>query len=298
MNKLYVIAGPTAVGKTDAAIALATRLHTVIISADSRQCYREMNIGVARPDASQLAAVPHYFIASHSVTDRLTAASYEQMALGWLQEIFQQKENAVVCGGTGLYIKALCEGLDEMPEVPQELSDLIQSEYEQKGIGWLQESLTAEDPSFAQSGEMQNPSRMQRALGFKRATGDSILKYRKGKKKARPFQIIKIALDLPRPLLYERINLRVNQMMEAGLLEEVKSLIPYRQLSPLQTVGYQELFDYLDGKTDLNTATHLIAQHTRNYAKRQLTWLRKDREYHWLQADEDNLTEKMLQAGS
>lgn len=285
MHKLYVIAGPTAVGKTDAAIALAQQLKTVIISADSRQCYQEMKIGVARPDEWQLAAVPHYFIATHSVTERITAAHYEQWALQWLDEIFQENENAVVCGGTGLYIKALCEGLDEMPPVPQELANELQAAFEAQGKAWLQQALQQEDPLFAASGEMQNPARMLRALGFVRANGVSILTFRSGKKKKRPFEIIKIALELPRPLLYERINLRVEKMMAAGLLEEVKSLLPYRHLPPLQTVGYQELFDYLDGKTDLETAVALIARNTRHYAKRQLTWLRKDPEFKWWQAD-------------
>lgn len=285
MHKLYVIAGPTAVGKTDAAIALAQQLKTAIISADSRQCYQEMKIGVARPDEWQLAAVPHYFIATHSVTERITAAHYEQWALQWLDEIFQENENAVVCGGTGLYIKALCEGLDEMPPVPQELANELQAAFEAQGKAWLQQALQQEDPLFAASGEMQNPARMLRALGFVRANGASILTFRSGKKKKRPFEIIKIALELPRPLLYERINLRVEKMMAAGLLEEVKSLLPYRHLPPLQTVGYQELFDYLDGKTDLETAVALIARNTRHYAKRQLTWLRKDPEFKWWQAD-------------
>lgn len=285
MHKLYVIAGPTAVGKTDAAIALAKQLKTAIISADSRQCYQEMKIGVARPDERQLAAVPHYFIATHSVTERITAAHYEQWALQWLDEIFQENENAVVCGGTGLYIKALCEGLDEMPPVPQELANELQAAFEAQGKAWLQQALQQEDPLFAATGEMQNPARMLRALGFVRANGASILTFRSGKKKKRPFEIIKIALELPRPLLYERINLRVEKMMAAGLLEEVKSLLPYRHLPPLQTVGYQELFDYLDGKTNLETAVALIARNTRHYAKRQLTWLRKDPEFKWLQAD-------------
>lgn len=297
MKKLYVIGGPTAVGKTSAAISLAQALQTSIISADSRQCYREMKIGVARPDEAELAAVPHYFIASHSVTEGVSAADFEKLSLQWLEEIFGEKYNAVVCGGTGLYLKALCEGLDEMPKVPQEISEALQWAYEQKGISWLQEVLQAEDPLFAQTGEMQNPSRMLRALGFVRATGDSIVNFRTGKKKQRPFSIIRIALDLPRPVLYERINIRVQQMMEKGLLAEVKSLLPYRNLSPLQTVGYQEIFAYLDGKTDLHTAVTLIAQHTRNYAKRQLTWFRKDQAFHWLDANDENLTTKMLELG-
>lgn len=286
VKKLYVVAGPTAVGKTDAAIRLAQQLGTSIISADSRQCYREMNIGVARPDPAQLAAVPHYFITSHSVTDRVTAADYEQWALQWLSEIFENSDSAVVCGGTGLYIKALCEGLDEMPPVPATITQSLQEAYDAHGIAWLQQQVAAADPAFAGQGEMQNPSRMLRALGFVRAHGQSILTFRRGVKKERPFETVKIALDLPRPVLYERINQRVALMMAAGLPEEVKTLLPYRHLPPLQTVGYQELFDYLDGKTDLKTATQLIAQHTRNYAKRQLTWLRKDPGFVWLRPEE------------
>jgi len=295
MKQLYVIAGPTAVGKTATAIALAQQLGTDIISADSRQCYREMNIGVARPSEAELAAIKHYFIASHSITAPVTAADFEQLALGWLDQIFEEKESAVVCGGTGLYIKALCEGLDEMPAVPQEVKVALQAEFTEKGLAWLQQAVAAADPLFAAGGEMQNPARLLRALSFWRATGQSIVAYRSGRVKQRPFQIIKVALDLPRPLLYERIGLRVNQMMEAGLLEEVKQLLPYKGLSPLQTVGYQELFDFLEGRLDLPAAVDLIARHTRNYAKRQLTWLRKDPQYHWLPANMPELSNVIRQ---
>lgn len=283
---LIVIAGPTASGKTALSIELAKRLQTSIISADSRQCYQGMAIGTAQPSAEELAVVKHYFINQFPATEVQTAASFEKLALGWLEEIFAERDTAIVCGGTGLYIRALCEGLDEMPEVDPSIISLTDAAYKEKGLEWLQESLRKEDPEFAaSSAEWENPARLLRALSFKRATGKSILDFRSGKKKERPFRIIKYALDLPREVLYARINERTKQMMEAGLLDEVRALLPYRHLPPLQTVGYAELFDYLDGKCSLEFAVEKIAQHTRNYAKRQITWFKKDPEMQWLRPE-------------
>lgn len=293
-HTVYVIAGPTAVGKTAIAIQLAQRLGTSIISADSRQCYREMTIGTAKPTEEELTQVHHYFINSHTVTEHLTTADFEQLALGYLQEIFKTNDAAVVCGGTGLYIKSLCEGIDEMPDVDVTIEREVNEQYQQQGIEWLQNAVQQEDPEFYQQGEMQNPVRMIRALSFIRSTGKSILSYRTGVKTVRPFNIIKIALDLPREVLYERINRRVDIMMEQGLLEEVKQLYPQRHLKNLQTVGYSELFDYMDGKYTLEEATDKIKQHTRNYAKRQLTWFRKDKEFHWLEAGDAHIIDKIL----
>lgn len=291
---MYVIAGPTAVGKTAIAIQLALRLGTSIISADSRQCYREMTIGTAKPTEDELAQVHHYFINSHSVTEHLTTADFERLALGYLEEIFKTSDSAVVCGGTGLYIKSLCEGIDEMPDVDEAIERKVNELYQLNGIEWLQAAVQQEDPEFYAQGEIQNPVRMIRALSFVRSTGNSILNYRTGAKMARPFNIIKIALDLPREVLYGRINRRVDIMMEQGLLEEVKQLYPQRHLKNLQTVGYSELFDYMDGKYTLEEAVDKIKQHTRNYAKRQLTWFRKDKEFHWLEAGEENIIDRIL----
>lgn len=278
---LIVIAGPTAVGKTAVAIQVAQHFDTDIISADSRQCYREMSIGTAKPDAGELARVPHYFIDSHSITEALNAADYERLALDYAAGILRQHDTAVVCGGTGLYIKALCEGIDEMPESDRAIEQTLQAEADERGISWLQEQVQREDPEFYTAAEQQNPARLIRALAFKRTTGQSIMQYRSGRIKERPFRIIKIALELPRELLYERINQRVDQMVDAGLLDEVRGLYPQRQLKNLQTVGYSELFDWLDGHISLEKGIELVKQHSRNYAKRQLTWFRKDKDYQW-----------------
>ena len=289
-----MIAGPTAVGKTALALDLAERLHTSIISADSRQCYREMRIGTARPGPEELARVRHYFVDTFPVSRHISAADFENLALGYLDEIFKTSSHAVVCGGTGLYLKALTEGLDEMPAVDPEIEKDISKQYQALGLKWLQDSLADEDPGFFEHSEQENPARLLRALIFKRSTGKSILDYRTGKKKQRDFQTIKLALTLPRELLYQRINIRVDQMMEAGLLEEVRSLLPWRDSRNLQTVGYAELFAYLDGKCSLDEAVEKIRQHTRNYAKRQLTWFRKDPEYRWFSADDPDLINKIL----
>jgi len=278
---LIIVAGPTAVGKTDLAVHLAKHFGTEIISADSRQCYREMNIGTAKPDPEILSSVKHYFINSHSISEPLNAADYEQLALQYCREIFAKKKVAIVCGGTGLYIKALCEGMDEIPKTDPETARQLNAEFKQKGLPWLQEALSKADPEFYATAEQQNPQRLLRALTVKRSTGKSIKEFYTGTKKTRPFQMIKIGLELPRAELYQRINDRVEKMMEEGLLAEVKSLIPYRELKNLNTVGYAELFDFLDGKIALAEAVKLIQQHSRNYAKRQLTWFKKDPEFHW-----------------
>jgi len=294
---LYIVAGPTGVGKTAVAIALAKRLGTVIVSADSRQCYKNMSIGTAKPSAGELAEVKHYFIDEYPVTTQLSAADYESLALGYLEEIFAKHDSAVLCGGTGLYIKALCEGLDDMPAVNEEIVRQTESEYKLHGLRWLQDALQKEDPVFYEQAETQNPARLLRALSFVRSTGISMTTFQTNVRKPRPFRIIKTALELPRELLYQRINVRVNKMMEQGLLAEVEKLYPYRELKNLQTVGYTELFDFIDGKCTLPVAVDKIKQHTRNYAKRQMTWFRKDREMAWFRADDKDLVAKILDIG-
>lgn len=280
-KQLIVIAGPTAVGKTDAAIQVAQYFGTEIISADSRQCYREMSIGTAKPTPEELATIKHHFIDSHSVTEELNAADYENLALGYCDAIFKEKDIAVVCGGTGLYIKALCEGIDEMPPTDRLIEQELQWQYEEKGIVWLQQVTATEDPDFFTVAEQHNPARLIRALAFKRTTGSSIVHYRSGKIKERPFRTIKIALELPRAELYERINKRVDLMIAAGLWEEAIALYPLKHLKNLQTVGYSEIFECIDGKIGKEESIQLIKQHSRNYAKRQLTWFRKDAAYRW-----------------
>lgn len=291
---LYVIAGPTAVGKTAVAIALAQRLGTEIISADSRQCYKGMTIGTAKPSAEELAQVRHHFIDNLEISTHFTAADYETYALNTLADIFEKHDTAVVCGGTGLYIQALCTGLDEMPEVDKSIVAEAEALYEKFGIGWLQQAVASEDPKFFAEGEVHNPARLLRALAFVRATGKSITDFRTGAGKQRPFRIVKIVLDLPREVLYQRINMRVDHMMKEGLMDEVRGLITYRHLKNLNTVGYTELFDYLDGRYTLEEAVDKIKQHTRNYAKRQLTWFRKDKDFVWMNAGKKGLIDDIL----
>lgn len=278
---VIVIAGPTAVGKTAVAISVARYLGTEIISADSRQCFKELNIGVARPSEEELATVPHYFIASHSVHDKVNASLFEQYALEKTGKIFQHNDAAVMVGGTGLYIKAFCEGMDEVPGVPEIVRQEIVKEYEAKGLPWLQEQVKISDPEFYKNSELQNPQRLMRALEVIKATGQSILHFRKGKKADRDFAIIKVALELPKEQLHQHINTRVDKMIEAGLLEEVRELLPLQPLNALQTVGYKELFTYYKGELGLQEAVEAIKKNTRLYAKRQMTWFRKDKEYKW-----------------
>jgi tRNA dimethylallyltransferase len=278
---VIVIAGPTAVGKTSAAIRLAKYFHTEIISADSRQCFKEMNIGVARPAPEELAAVPHHFIASHSVRDKMDAVVFEQYALKKTQALFRQHDKVVMVGGTGLYIKAFCEGMDVMPEVPEVIRQMIIENYKKKGIEWLQNEIKRKDPVFYAQGEIKNPQRMMRALEIKEATGHSILKLRSGDRAQRDFNIVKIGLELPKEELHRNIHARVDKMMEAGLPDEVKSLLSCKDLNALQTVGYAELFDYLDGKISLEKAIEKIMTNTRQYAKRQITWFKKDKGMRW-----------------
>jgi tRNA dimethylallyltransferase len=289
-----IIAGPTAVGKTAAAIAIARHFNTAIISADSRQCFKEMTIGVAKPSTSELQQAHHYFINSHSIHDDVNAAVFEQYALQAAGEIFQQHNVAVVTGGTGLYIKAFCEGLDDMPPVSLDIRQAITEQYERQGLAWLQQQVQQQDPLYYASGEIQNPQRLIRALEVKKATGESIRTFQQGRKAVRPFRIIKLGLGLPKPDLHARINARVDQMMEQGLLNEVKQLIPFKHLNALHTVGYTELFEYLDGKISLQQAVEQIKSNTRHYAKRQMTWFRKDADIQWFSPDAvDAMIEKL-----
>ncbi|NDC43032.1 MAG: tRNA (adenosine(37)-N6)-dimethylallyltransferase MiaA [Chitinophagia bacterium] len=291
---LLVIAGPTCSGKTAASIAVALRLGTSIVSADSRQCYQGMSIGTAQPTQQELHTVPHFFINEFPVTTALSVAGYEQLALDYIHAIHQHNDVAIVCGGTGLYIKALTEGIDPMPAVDPAIDTVINEAYAQNGLAWLQQEVQQADPLFYAAAEVHNPARLIRALVFYRSTGHSILAYRTGIKTQRPFRIIKVGLELPREVLYTRINHRVDAMMEQGLLAEVQALFPQRHLKNLHTVGYSELFDHLEGKYSLAEAVDKIKQHTRNYAKRQLTWFRRDADMHWFMSDKPHLTDNIL----
>jgi tRNA dimethylallyltransferase len=278
---VIIIVGPTAVGKTAAAIRLAEQLKTRIISADSRQCYRELNIGVAKPSPAELSAVHHYFIDSHSIQEEVNAAIFEQLALQWVSEIFRETPTAVMVGGTGLYIKAFTDGLDDIPPADPALRERLRQQYQQDGMAWLQQEVRQLDPAFFAEGEQLNPHRLLRALEVRLSTGRSILSFRSRTPQQRPFHIRKIGLELPKEELHRRIHDRVDAMMQHGLLEEVKALLPWRTHKALQTVGYKELFDYLDGACSLDEAVANIATNTRHYAKRQLTWFRKDPAVQW-----------------
>ena len=284
-KECIIVVGPTAVGKTAEAIKIAIALNTEIISADSRQCYKEMKIGVARPSDAELSMVRHHFIANHSIHENITAASFEKEALACLDMIFQDHDQAVVCGGTGLYIKALAEGLDDIPEVPVALRNKVIAIHNDEGLEGLRDALLNLDPGFAQSGDIHNPNRMMRALEVIMHTGFPIAHYQKGVAQKhqeedqlssavskRNFRIRYQLIQLPREDLYTRINNRVNMMMAEGLEDEARSLFEYKHLQALQTVGYKELFEFFEGKCSREDAVEKIKQHTRNYAKRQITW--------------------------
>jgi len=288
-KKVYIIVGPTAVGKTTFAISIAKKLNTEIISADSRQCFKELSIGVARPSNEELAEVPHHFIASNAVSEDINAGYFEKYALNTTEQIFKKNDAAIMVGGTGLYIKAFCEGIDPMPIVSAEIREAIIQEYRAKGLIWLQVELKHKDPAFWEIAEQQNPQRLMRALEVFNATGKSITVFRSAVKKQRHFSTIKIGLELPMDLLAERINNRVDQMIKDGLIEEVKSMINWRGKAALQTVGYNEIFDYLDNKISLDEAIHQIKIHSRQYAKRQMTWFKKDEEVKWFDARKINI---------
>lgn len=277
-----VIAGPTAVGKTTFAIQLAQHLNTQIISADSRQCFKELNIGVARPSEEELQMVTHYFIASHSIQEEVNAVVFEQYALQKINEIFNHHDTAVMVGGTGLYIKAFCDGIDELPPINETIRQKIIEGYNQSGLVWLQNEVAEKDPVYFAKGEIKNPQRLMRALEVKISSGRSIMEFQTKQKKQRDFDIVKIGLELPKEQLIQNIHNRVDAMMEQGLLNEVTALQPYKHLNALQTVGYRELFDHLDGLASLESAIERIKINTRQYAKRQMTWFKKDPELHWV----------------
>ena len=285
-NKVIVICGPTAVGKTKVAIDIAAHFKTQIISADSRQCFKELNIGVAKPSETELNAITHYFINSHSIHENVNAMVFENYALNKVDEICKHNNIAVMVGGTGLYIKAFCEGMDAMPTIDSELREKIFNEYSSKGLVWLQQKLQQKDPLFWQVAEQKNPQRLMRALEIVETTGISNLQFRKGKQSHRNFDIIKIGLNTSRTQLYHQINTRVDEMMQQGLLQEVEQLISYQHLNALQTVGYKEFFNYFNAQHTLQQAIELVKINTRQYAKRQLTWFNKDEAVQWFQPNE------------
>ncbi|HLQ98873.1 MAG TPA: tRNA (adenosine(37)-N6)-dimethylallyltransferase MiaA [Sphingobacterium sp.] len=272
---LLAIVGPTAVGKTSLSIQLAQHYGTEIVSADSRQIYREMSIGTAKPSSAEKKGIVHYFIDSHSIQQDFSAGDYEREALKVLDTIFERHAIVVLVGGSGLFVKALCEGLDSFPPIKEGIREKWKKVLKEKGISYLQNYIRDIDPDFYASGEMKNPQRVIRAIEVYESSGLPFSHFRKNAVKERGFEVIPIGLNLEREVLYERINKRVDEMMDQGLVEEVKSLLPYRELPALQTVGYSELFACFDKVISLDDALAKVKQNTRRYAKRQITWFKK-----------------------
>jgi tRNA dimethylallyltransferase len=282
MKKLIVILGPTAVGKTAYAIQLARTLGTEIISADSRQIFKELNIGAARPSLEELSAVKHHFIGSASIHEPYSAGQYEREALTKLNELFQQYDSVVCCGGSMMYVDALLQGFDDLPS-DKTVREHWSKRFKEEGIEVLQSELQVRDPDYYTQVDIHNPHRLIRALEVCTVAGMPYSSLRKASGIQRNFTVEKIGLEMPREQLYDRINARVLRMMEEGLLEEARALYPFKQLQALNTVGYKELFDYFDGACSIEEAIQKIQQHTRNFAKRQLTWWRRDAQITWHQ---------------
>ena len=278
---LIVIVGPTGSGKTSLAVTLARHYSAPIISTDSRQFYRGLPIGTAQPTAEELSLAEHHFIADREVDDDFNSGRYEQEALARLDELFKRHDVVVAVGGSGLYIQALCEGMDNLPEANEELRQSLKQRLESEGIEPLFEELRRLDPAYAEVVDRHNPSRIMRALEVCITSGKPYSHQRKGEKQQRPFRIVKIGTDLPRDVLYERINLRVDMMISEGLEAEARAMLPKRELNSLQTVGYREMFDYFDGRCSLDEAIELIKRNSRRYAKRQMTWFRRDGDIAW-----------------
>ncbi len=291
IKTLIVIVGPTAIGKTELAIDLAKFYQTEIISADSRQFFSEMNIGTAKPSKEELATAKHHFINSHSINTLFSTGDFELEALKLMDELFQSHDVLIMVGGSGLYIDSVCKGLDKLPDIDLNIREQLNQQFATEGITPIQKQLQEADPEYFAKVDQSNPQRMIRGLEVFLSTGEKLSSFLTANKKSRPFNILKIGLNADRALVYERINKRVDVMMDAGLLDEVKALMPYRHLNALNTVGYSELFDYLDGKTDLSSAVAMIKQNTRRFAKRQLTWFRRDESTAWFEPGE---TERII----
>ena len=283
---LIVVVGPTAIGKTAMAIQLARHFHTEIISADSRQFFKEMEIGTAKPSKEELAEAPHHFINSNSVQTLLSTGDFEIQALKTLESLFQKHNVAIMVGGSGLYIDAVCNGLDKLPDIDLNIREELNERFAREGISFIQTALKEYDTEYFAKVDQSNPQRMIRGVEFFLSTGLKLSSFLTSSKKQRPFNIIKIGLNTDREVLYERINSRVDQMVESGLLEEVKTLLPFRKYNALNTVGYSEIFDYMDGALSLAEAIDKIKQNTRRFAKRQLTWFRKDETTAWFEPNE------------
>lgn len=286
MQTLIVLIGPTGVGKTDLSLELAERFHTDIVSADSRQIYANLPIGTAAPTPEQLERVKHYFIGTLQLTDYYSAAQYEEDTLKVLDELFQKHETVILTGGSMMYVDAICKGIDLIPTIEQETREMMQQKYHEQGLESLCQELKLLDPEYYQIVDRKNPKRIIHALEICYQTGQTYTSFRTHPKKERPFRMIKIGLTRPREELYNRINLRVDSMIENGLVEEALSVYPQRELNSLNTVGYKELFHYLDGVWTLDYAVEKIKVNTRTYARKQLTWFKHDSEIRWFHPDE------------
>jgi len=286
LKRLIVVVGPTAVGKTAMGIKLAKHFHTEVISADSRQFYKEMSIGTAKPDKDELEQAKHHFINSHSIKDEYSAGDFERDALSLLDKLFKERDIVVMVGGSGLFVRAVCEGLDILPKAPAAVRERLNTIFEREGLEPLQQKLKEVDPDYYNTADIQNPQRVIRALEVYEATGQPFSTYRVREISKRPFDMITIGLNTERKKLYERINQRVDKMLEDGLIDEVRSLSHYRDKPALLTVGYAEVFDYLDGNISLGEAILRIKQNSRRYAKRQITWFKKYGDTVWFEPDD------------
>ena len=291
---LIVIVGPTGSGKSDLAIEIAERYSAPIISTDSRQFYRGIPIGTAQPDAEQLQRVEHHFIASHDLKQEFNCGAYETEALAKLDELYRKHDIVVAVGGSGLYIKALCEGMDSLPEAEPELREELARRLRSEGLESLCEELRQRDPAYYEEVDRNNPARVLRALEVCITTGLPYSSMRTGEKRQRPFNIIKLGIDMERERLYERINRRVDVMMQMGLEQEARAVYHLRRLNSLQTVGYREMFDYFDGTISRDEAIELIKRNSRRYAKRQMTWFRRDEEIKWVDTANKQIIEEYL----
>lgn len=298
-KNLIVIVGPTAVGKTGLAIKLAEFYKTEIISADSRQIYKELEIGTAKPSQEELLHVKHHFINTKSVEEEYDAGTFGREAREVIDELFKTHDQVVMCGGSGLYIKSVLEGFDDLPDVPAEIRIKIVDEYGRKGLGWLQEEVATQDPDYFEVVDRQNPQRLMRSLEIIRSTGKAFSGFHKKKKIDLPFRVVMIGLELGRLELYERIDKRMDSMVEKGVFDEAEKFFTLRQRNALQTVGYLEAFGFFEGMYDREEAIRLMKRNSRRYAKRQLTWFRKDKEIRWFHPEDwngtlDHLKEKAV----
>lgn len=294
MHTLLVITGPTGVGKTAVSLQLAGKFGCPIVSADSRQFYRELKIGTATPTDDELEQVKHYFIGTHSIFDEYNAGQYEEEAISLLDELFEKHEVVLLTGGSMMYVDAVCNGLDNIPTVSADVRQFWQKQFASHGLEFIQDELKRLDEKHYAEVDLKNPKRIIHALEICSMTGKPYSDLRTGKRKIRNFDILKIGLNRPRPELYERINLRVDKMMHDGLLEEATRYYPYRHLNTLNTVGYKEIFEYMNGLCDLDTSINLIKQDSRRYAKRQLTWFNRDKEINWFHPEEVENIEKFI----